>query len=205
MRNNENIYTYKESVSIPTLALIDDLFKISTCGAESVKSNAAIGAKVEIKNLRFEIDVKKNEAPKCKHIHVGKRLSYCPNLKAHNVPMKKVSEAKYLRDIISATGKMTKTIAEREKRTMGITSQILMILKEVSLEKFYFQIAILLRNLLFINSVLVNSEVWFPLKERELKELESTDRLLLRRILDAPPQPQLSCYILSWVASQSPT
>ena len=46
--------------------------------------------------------------------------------------------------------------------------------------------AILFRNLQFINSVLVNSEVWYPLKEDDLDELEAVDKLIMRRILDAP-------------------
>ena len=138
---------------------MDDLFKISKCGSESVKSNAAINAKVEMKNLRFAIDRVKNEAPKCHHMHVGKSVSFCPGLKAHDVPMKKVAQSKYLGDNISADGRMLTTVEARSKKALGTISQIMTMLKELSLGKHYFKIAMTLRNLYFLNSVLCNSEV----------------------------------------------
>ena len=58
LNSGENLYIYKESVPIPSLALVDDLFKISKCGSESSQSNASINAKVEMKNLKFAIDKK---------------------------------------------------------------------------------------------------------------------------------------------------
>ena len=73
LNSGENLYIYKNCVPIPSLALVDDLFKISKCGSESVKSNAAINAKVEMKNLRFAIDRVKNEAPKCHHMNLASR------------------------------------------------------------------------------------------------------------------------------------
>ena len=143
--------------------MVDDLFKISNCGTESIKANAKIEAKIEMKNLRFGVDHVKKEAPKCQHLHVGKTSGYCPELKVHNVSMKKVSEAKYLGDIVSANGSIMKNIEMRANKGLGIISQIMSMINELSLGKHYFTIAILLRNLLFINSIMVNSEVWLPL------------------------------------------
>lgn len=185
-KTNEYIYEYKETISIPTLALVDDLFKITKCGVESLKANAEIGTKVEMKNLKFGINKEKQEATKCQHIHIGKPSAYCPSLKVHDVAMKKVPEAKYLGDIITAVGTMHRNIETRGKKSIGIISQIMSILKGLSLGIYYFSISVLLRNLLFVNSVLVNSEIWFPIKESDFKALEAADKLLLRRILEAP-------------------
>ena len=40
IEKDEHLYLYKGTVGIPTLAMVDDLAKISTCGTESVKDNA---------------------------------------------------------------------------------------------------------------------------------------------------------------------
>ena len=60
------------------------------------------------------------------------------------------------------------------------------ILKTVSLGNHYFPIAILLRNLLFVNAVLINSEVWYPFNKSDIEELEIMDRRLMRKILETP-------------------
>ena len=58
--------------------------------------------------------------------------------------------------------------------------------KTISLGNHYLSIAILFRNLVFVNSILINSEVWYPITKAEIEELEIMDRKLLRKILDAP-------------------
>ena len=186
LKTGENTYLYKNCVYIPPLAFVDDLFNITECGTKSVASNAYINTKVELKNLEFAIDEEKNEAKKCRHIHVGKENTFCPTLKAHNANIKKVNEEKYVGDIISYDGKLTKTIQQRTSRAVGIISQITNILKSVSLGNHYFFIAILLRNAMFISSVLINSEVWYPITKTDVEELEKMDRQLLRNILEVP-------------------
>ena len=42
------------------------------------------------------------------------------------------------------------------------------------------------RQSLFLNSILLNSEVWYNLTTKDIQELESVDTELLRRILEAP-------------------
>ena len=43
--------------------------------------------------------------------------------------------------------------------------------------------AITLRKTIFLSSILTNSEVWYGLTKNDIEEIESVDRLLLRRIL----------------------
>ena len=97
-----------------------------------------------------------------------------------------INEEKYVGDIISSDGKLTKTIQQRTSRAVGIISQITTILKTVSLGNHYFFIAILLRNAMFISSVLINSEVWYPITKTDIEELETMDRQLIRKVLEVP-------------------
>ena len=56
----------------------------------------------------------------------------------------------------------------------------------ISLGKHYFKIALLLRESIFLSSVLNNSEIWYRLTKNDLEELEVLDRSLLKRIFSAP-------------------
>ena len=69
---------------------------------------------------------------------------------------------------------------------MGAISNILNILKEVSLGEFYFQIAFLLRQTMFLSVILLNSETWVNLTQKNIEELEKIDHILLKRIFEAP-------------------
>ena len=53
--------------------MIDDLLSISECGVESVKSNAFLNSKTNIKKLQFGGD-------KCYKLHIGKKKHLCPEL-----------------------------------------------------------------------------------------------------------------------------
>ena len=99
--------------------------------------------------------------------------------------MKKVAQSKYLGDNISADGRMLTTIETRSKKALGSISLIMTMLKELCLGKHYFKIAMTLRNLYFLNSVLCNSEVWYPLKKSDLQGIVAADKLLLRRITNS--------------------
>ena len=69
---------------------------------------------------------------------------------------------------------------------MGIISQIMSILEEVCFGPFFFQVAVMLRNSLFLSSILINSEVWYNLSNKNIQELEIVDHKLLRRVLECP-------------------
>ena len=54
------------------------------------------------------------------------------------------------------------------------------------MEVGYFKITQTLREAKFINGILTNADVWYNLGQSDLDELETVDRLLLRRILSVP-------------------
>ena len=58
------------------------------------------------------------------------------------------------------------------------------ILKGISLDHFYFQIAFTLRESLFINGILTNVETFSPLKRKELKVLIKCDTDLMKSVLN---------------------
>jgi hypothetical protein len=60
------------------------------------------------------------------------------------------------------------------------------ILEDICFGKYFFEVALILRNSLFINSLLFNSEAWYNLNQKDLEDLEMADEALLRRILECP-------------------
>ena len=59
-------------------------------------------------------------------------------------------------------------------------------LNDIWFGKFYYEVAILLRNSLLVNSLLTNSEAWHNLTEKDLRNLEQVDENLLCKIFETP-------------------
>ena len=210
--NEKYLYSYKNEVGVPPLAMIDDLVCPSVCGVDSVLINSYINAKTNTKKLQFGVN-------KCHQLHVGKKNQLCPTLKVDNWELQKVSESetglgnlqdvlvenhelekkvteKYLGDIISVDGKNSKNITSRKGKAVGIIRQISSILQDICFGPFYFEVALLLRESLFLSSILVNSEAWYGLTMEEKKELEKQDENLLRKILECPSNsPKCMLYL----------
>ena len=73
----------------------------------------------------------------------------------------------------------------------GFFNPILTLFFEIDLQflffgKFYYEIAVILRNSLLVSSVLFNSEAWYNVTNAELDLIETVDLMLLRSILKAP-------------------
>ena len=197
-------YIYREEVPIPPLSMIDDLLCVTECGFKTTSANAFITFKTDSKKLQFG-------ANKCKKMHVGnKRENFkCQELKVDNweeveikndetgvedikdvcngeITMEEKQEEKYLGDIISTDGKNIKNIKARVARGKGIISRIVTILEGIFVGKFYFEVALMLRNSLLISSMLVNTEAWYNITKAELNLLETIDVQFLRSVLKAP-------------------
>jgi hypothetical protein len=59
------------------------------------------------------------------------------------------------------------------------------LLDDICLGKHYFETAARLRESYLVNGILFNSEIWYDLKENEIRELEEIDETLLRKIFKA--------------------
>ena len=181
----KHMYKYKDKVDVVALAMVDDLLGIAPCGLESLELNTFINTQIEMKKLRFHTPGKDGKT-KCHKIHVGKRNNFCPVLEVHGTKMPEVTSDTYLGDIISGDGSNRLNIESRVSRGQGKIAQILSMIGKISLGKHYFKIALLLRESIFLSSVLNNSEVWYRLTTNDLDELEVLDRSLLKRILSTP-------------------
>ena len=70
LAQSKHLYSYRNCVGIPPLAMIDDLLAVSECGVETVKTNAYLNAKTNVKKHQFG-------GKKCHKLHVGKNQLVC--------------------------------------------------------------------------------------------------------------------------------
>ena len=100
--------------------------------------------------------------------------------------MEESAEEKYLGDIISKDGRNMINIKARVNKGTGIVTRIMTLLDGIPFGKYYFEIAMILRNCLLVSSVLNNSEAWYNLTNAELDYLETVDMMFLRNVLKNP-------------------
>ena len=129
-------------------------------------------------------------------ITIGKTCEKTVQLKAHESDINNIYSDKYVGDIVSKDGKNDKNIKSRVGKGIGAISNIMNILKNVSLGQYYFEIALLLRESTFLSSILLNSETWVNVTKTNIEELEQIDETLLRRILNAPAKTPLPALYL---------
>ena len=60
------------------------------------------------------------------------------------------------------------------------------ILEKVTLGRHYYETALLLRESIFLNGILTNVESWHGLSSAQIYQLETVDKLLLRKLLNTP-------------------
>ena len=203
LEEGKHLYYYKNSVPIPPLGMVDDLFTISTCGYKTALMNQFINTKTGMKKLQFG-------TAKCVKLHVGKTHdeNFCKDLfvdgwkvdvstdaitgkcvQTENFvgpeQMGEKYEQMYLGDIISADGSHNKNVQARRNKGLGIINNIMHILQSMFFGKFYFEVALVLRSSLLLSSLLLNSEAWVNLSDQNIRGLEQTDEILLSRILDS--------------------
>ena len=188
-------YLYKNTVRVLPLAMVGDINAISRCGLDSVSLNTFVNTQIELKKLRFHVPDKDGKS-KSHKMHIGGNRNMCPVLKVHGTVMEGVEEDMYLGDLISSDGKNRKNVEKRISKGKGIITQILNLLDIVSFGQHYIEIALLLRESMFINGILFNAEIWYGLTKTELSEFENLDRLLLRRILNVPFSTPKEAYYL---------
>ena len=195
IQKGEHLYTYKNMVQVMPLSMVDDLLAVAPCSQSSLAVNTFINAQIEVKKLKFHTPDEKGKS-KCHVLHVGKENPLCPTLKVHGEVMTHVTEDTYLGDILSNDGKNTKNINSRIGRGIGKINDIWTILGKFHLGKHYFKTALMLRESLFLNSVLTNADIWYGLTDKEVKQLEDLDLSLLRKFLNTPSTvPAESIYL----------
>ena len=187
LEENKHLYFYKDTVPIPPLGLVDDLFTISPCGYKTTEMNEYINCKTAEKRLQFG-------TKKCIKLHVGrtKNETLCKDLSVDGWKvevetdnksgksfqsesyggrgkMQVKKEQTYLGDVISDDGKHTKNVQARRNKGLGVITQITHILDSVLFGKHFFEVAMVLRSSLFLSSILLNSEAWVNLSDTDVR------------------------------------
>ena len=89
----------------------------------------------------------------------------------------------YLGDYISSSGSNSVNITKRKQKGLLIVNHIISVLGDGFFGSHFFRAACMLRESLFLNSILLNTEVCYGLTERDIGSLEVVDNRLLRGIL----------------------
>ena len=172
------LYKYKGEVEVPILGMVDDVLNVATCSEQAVLSNATINSFIEHNKLKLN-------PSKCSRVHVGRKRDEYYELQVHEDEMKDSIKEKYLGDFFSSDGKHGSTINERILRAYSYLSEIRALLTDMPFGKKRLQIGLMLRDAMFINGVLFNSEAWHSVHLKHLEELEVIDRSLMRFIIGA--------------------
>ena len=72
------------------------------------------------------------------------------------------------------------------QKLLGPLKQVKDMQEAMCLGPFYFDVALTLRNSLFLNGILTNLETSYGLSDTEIEQLEKIDEDLLRAILECP-------------------
>ena len=197
----KHLFYFRESVPIAPLGMVDDLLTISECGVKTNLMNQYINLKTGTKRLQFgtskcvKMHIGKSENILCKDLHVGgwkvdvvtdpvtgklSNREYFNGLEK----MKVVQEQTYLGDLIASDGTHTKKVQQRSSKGLGVINQIMSILEKTYYGKYFFEVAMVLRESLFLSSLLLNSEAWVNYTDKDVRILEQCDEILLTKILD---------------------
>ena len=86
--------------------------------------------------------------------------------------------------MITSEGRYDLNLQTRKNRSIGIINQIMEIMNSTYFGKYYFEVAMVLRSSLLLNSILLNSEAWVNLTNKNIRILEQMDESFLSKILE---------------------
>ena len=125
-KSGKPLLTYKDTVEIPALGMIDDIATVNKCGVDAVISNSVTNSFVESKRLELGSN-------KSHRLHFEKKKKECLNLKMHDKQMNSSNKENYVGDIVTEDGKNNENIESRRSKAFGIAGEILAILDKVPL------------------------------------------------------------------------
>ena len=98
--------------------------------------------------------------------------------------------------MLSENGSIDETISQRGQKATGITSQINSMLNSITLGSYHYDIALVLRDALFVNSIMSNSEVWHNVQLKHTQAFEKSDQILLKSIVNAHAKTATEAFYL---------
>ena len=158
-------------------------------------------------------------AKKCVKMHVGADKKICPDnmidtwklegskdkvssildledIESDKHCMNIKSNWEYLGDVLESNGKNDMNIQSRIERGAGAKKQVIQMLEELTLGDYYFEGAMILRDSLFLASLISNCESWVNLTKKNVTDIEKVDEQLLRSILSAHPKTPIELLYL---------
>ena len=171
---------YNGVVEVPPILMVDDILTINKCSPTAVAMNSTVNAFIESKK-KLKLSHKK-----CIAIHVGKNKGYCLVFKVHEQDMHKRESSKNLGDLFHSSGKSRHNILEGSTKACAILAEIKAILNYVPLGKYRVEAGLHLRQSMFLNGVLFNSEVWQGLDATHLTMLQTVDHQMMRVVCHIP-------------------
>ena len=99
------------------------------------------------------------------------------------VSIEQTFEQMYLGFVISSTGDNMANISQLKKKSIGVIRRIINKLNSLNLRKYYFECAMIFLNVMLRGSILYACEVYYNLKETELRQIERIEENLMRQIL----------------------
>ena len=193
-------YLYKDRLPIGFLGLVDDIIGVTEAGIEAQKLNAFVNLKTAEKSLQFG-------TTKNKSMLVGKDVTNVvnANLKVDIkwiikykentgeadleefycglTDIEETDEQKYLGFILSNTGNNMANIREMKKKSNGVIRSTLNKLNSLNLKQYYFECALVLMNAMVRSSLLYAADMYYDLKESELRQIERIEENYLRQVL----------------------
>ena len=194
-------YLYKGKLPVPFLGLVDDIIGITNAGLDAQKMNTFINVKSAEKTLQFG-------PKKCKSMLVGKNCAnivqsdiFVDNWKIEyedipdsaetklvetfcgQIAMQRTEEQKYLGFVLSSKGDNMANIREVKKKSIGVIRKIMNKLKCLNLQKYYFECAMIFMDSMLRGSILYAADMYYNLKESELRQIERIEESYLRQVL----------------------
>ena len=195
-------YLYKNVLPVGFLGLVDDVVGITEAGCKAHMLNSFMNIKSAEKTLQFG-------AAKCKTILVGKNKKVVPNNSLEvdswdiiheenqktgdtelvetyrgKIEIEQVEEYKYLGFVISSTGDNMANIRKVKNKSIGVIKKIISKLESLNLRKYFFECALLFMNVMLRGSILYSCEMYYNLKEKEIRQLERIEENYIRKIFN---------------------
>ena len=197
-----HFYLYKDKLPVGFLGLVDDIVGVTEVGYKAQQLNAMINLKTAEKTLQFGVS-------KCKAMLISKdsesvlnsdlmvdnwEVNYQDNpktgelvLKESFVGLTKIEQVKtqtYLGFTISSSGDNMANIDMMKKKSIGVIRKIFTKLNSLHLQKYYFECSMILMNAILRPSILYACDMYYNLKEFEIRQIERIEETFLRKVLN---------------------
>ena len=189
-------YLYKNILPVGFLGLVDDIIGITEAGIDAHKMNAFMNVKTAEKTLQFG-------QTKCKSMLVGRNTENVINNElvvdtwtvgydaeddiiesySGQKAIGKTDQYKYLGFMISNKGENMVNITQMKQKSIRVIRNIFKKLNSLNLRKYYFECALILMNAVLRPTILYASDMYYNLKESEVRQLERIEEGYLRKVL----------------------